>query len=260
MHYDPDTLRTELSRRILEAKDVLYPDVAAWYHKKANETKKVEEQRALLLRLVNDLQWRYTVNEAKLGYVKQITGRTGWIFSLAVGFFIGFLFYLQWGEPPNVQFMVILLAAVSGFLGASFSMLVSLKKRFESSGINQMKNASSRAILFSRVLVGTGAAMILYFFFESKLLEGTAFPKIDESTDVGARALLVVWCFIAGFSEKLVPELLAKTEAQATDQSQTAPHGPITLDVPSTTDATFKPPAATPPAASEADASKDKVI
>ena len=227
--YDEETLRTELSRRILEAQHVLYPNVAAWYRERANEVKTSNEQRALLLRLVNDLQWRYTVSEAKLGYVKQITGRTGWIFILAVVTFIGFLFFLLFtgssmkAENPQ-QFLTFLLAAVSGFMGASFSMVASLKSRLESSSINQMKNASSRAILLSRVLVGTGAAMILYFFFESELLTGAAFPDFKAPSDDKdlQRALLIVWCFIADFSEKLVPGLLAKTEAQASDQAQSA--------------------------------------
>lgn len=242
--YDEETLRTELSRRVLEAQQVLYPNVAAWYQERANEVQTSNEQRALLLRLVNDLQWRYTVNEAKLGYVKQITGRTGWIFILAVVTFIGFLFFFLFATRLQAwinlqQFLTFLLAAVSGFMGASFSMVASLKTRLESSSINQMKNASSRAILLSRVLVGTGAAMILYFFFESELLTGAAFPNLmiplppaDEVLQ--QRALLIVWCFIAGFSEKLVPGLLAKTEAQAIDQAQSPPHGSASREFPPT--------------------------
>ncbi len=91
-----------------------------------------------------------------------------------------------------------------------------------------------------------------------KMQRGAVFLSYASEDVVRARALLVVWCFIAGFSEKLVPGLLAKTEAQATDQAQTAPNGPIPLDVPSTTDAPPKPPAAkTLPAASGVGASMD---
>lgn len=265
LFYDEHTLRTELARRIVEAKHVLYPDVASWYREQAKEATTTDEQRALLLRLVNDLQWRYTVNEAKLGYVKQITGRTGWIFIFAVVIFIGFLFFFLFaGNSPDkvwslpVKFLTFLLAAVSGLLGASFSMMASLKTRLESSSINQMKNASSRALLFSRVLVGTGAAMILYFFFESKLLQGAAFPDLGVvDINIVQRALLVVWGFIAGFSEKLVPGLLAKTEARVADQAPTAPHGPITFNAPAPSGAAPPPkPAATgaPPAATAASA------
>ena len=246
--YDEHSLQTELTRRVLEAQHVLYPDAAAWYGERVGEATDPPTQRALLLRLVNDLQWRYTVNEAKLGYVKQITGRIGQIFIIAMVIFIGFLFFVFLGEGGtwgawwghSSRFMTFLLAAVSGFLGASFSMVAGLKTRLEASGINQLKNASSWPILLSRVLVGTGAALILYFFFESHLLAGELFPTLTatDPTDgypgdgIKQRALLIVWCVIAGFSEKLVPGLLARTEAQGIEQGQTVSHGTESLEAP----------------------------
>ena len=55
------------------------------------------------------------------------------------------------------------------------------------------------------------------------LLEGPLFPKLS-SVDLVApatsavRALMIVWCFLAGFSERLVLALLAKTEDRASGQ------------------------------------------
>jgi hypothetical protein len=76
-----------------------------------------------------------------------------------------------------------------------------------------------------------GGALILFYFFVSGLIDGSLFPHVDKfaidllvveppgvhmafATPSKDFALLTVWCFLAGFSELLVPGLLAKTESQ----------------------------------------------
>ena len=88
------------------------------------------------------------------------------------------------------------------------------------------------AVLGSRLLIGAGAACVLYFFFVSGLIKGAAFPDLTPPTaaaapaDIHMFALLVVWCFLAGFSEQLIPGLLAKTEKQFETPSATEPERP----------------------------------
>ena len=96
-------------------------------------------------------------------------------------------------------------------------------------------------MLLLRCIVGVGAASILYFFFRSGLLEGSLWPDLgqlgfepvarvvdgqgqeiaylNEGTRIvpnSAFALLIVWSFIAGYSQTLVPNLLLSTEGRMT--------------------------------------------
>ena len=219
--FDEDTVISELQVRVREAKDALRPALAEYYAAEAAKTPlSAAERRALLSRLVNDLQWRYTVSEVKRGYTKEITLATGQLFVLSLAVFAASVL-LTLAFPSLKQFDLRLLvpAVLAGCWGAAFSMLSSLRDRLEASDLDALKVLRARWVLGSRVLIGAGAASVLYFFFVSGLVSGSAFPDLKAATSstdwqLNTFALLVVWCFIAGFSERLIPGLLAKTEGR----------------------------------------------
>jgi hypothetical protein len=222
--FDEGTLAREMQVRVREGKEALRPALAAHYAAEAEKiTLSPDDRRALLSRLVNDLQWRYTVSEVKRGYTKDITLKTSHLFigSLLV-FALAVLATLAFPSLRELDLRLLVPAVLAGCWGAAFSMLSSLKDRLEASELDALKVLRARWVLGSRVLIGAGAASILYFFFVSGLVTGSAFPALKPAEDgttaphvwLGTLAMLIVWCFIAGFSERLIPGLLAKTEAR----------------------------------------------
>ena len=258
--YDDETVAAELELRAMEATGVLRKEQADHYAARTEALRKAKEpgasqgRRILLARLVNDLQWRYTVNEARRRYSKVVIGRAGWLFVWALAFFsLAIAYKVLCNVTLSLDDLrVFAFAGLGGAWGASFSMLSTLKTRLEASSLDDLKLMRPWVMLASRMLIGAGAACILYFFILSGLLGGTAFPQLatpsedrrdrpTESVPAPAPAageaaattkpplpdttlaLLVVWCFIAGFSERLVPGLLARTETRAgTAASSTA--------------------------------------
>jgi hypothetical protein len=294
--FDDGTVESELQVRAQEAKGALRPSLVDYYTAQIAKTDLVPDQRrALLGRIINDLQWRYTVNEVKRSYTKEITLKTGQLFigSLLV-FAVAAL--LTWRFPDLQRFDVRLLvpAILAGCWGAAFSMLSSLRDRLAASDLDDLKLLRARWVLGSRLLIGAGAASVLYFFFVSGLVTGTAFPDFKAATSAQASAvtpaptsaatsaptstatpaptstptsapaavdsvawlkffsLLVVWCFVAGFSERMIPGLLASTEARL--EGSTAPdrfRPPSPTPVPASQPAP-QPPAPLPPASTAA--------
>lgn len=235
--YDYSTLRTELERRLLDADQSLPVNVTKWYRSRADaliakaatqaSDETAADEQALLTRLINDLQWRYTRNEARRGYTKQITARTEIFFIISVIVFLAFfvLGLLSEGlsnETGDKHSALILFVGVAGAFGAAFSMMTSLKSRLADSTFDDLKLNSSPLMILARILVGIGAGFVLYFFVRSGLLGGDAFPKLDQNLlgDGVDFAKLLIWCFLAGFSEKLVPNLLSQTGTRREDLSE----------------------------------------
>jgi hypothetical protein len=273
--------------------------------------------RTLLARLINDLQWRYIVNEATRRYSKLITRRTAILSLIALVGFVGAIvaIALKGVTFYYADLHLLWIAGLAGTWGATFSMLVTLKSRLGESTFDDLKSMKAGSVLLSRAAIGAGAACILFFFLLSGLLGGSAFPSLArprEGTPASATAptgtpattpqegasipadpasaeqpqntqpdrqsppktgrvplestelaLLIVWCFIAGFSEQLIPGLLATTEARAgnpapptTDRFQPAPG--TTQVAPSPTPQTTAAAAQTPAAQSQTPGSKSE--
>ena len=137
---------------------------------------------------------------------------------------------VQYGAAfPFRTYPGLMVALSAGFFGATFSMLLQTQRRTsEATTLDALRTASSWRTLIVRGSVGLGAAAILYFFFRSGLMEGNLWPDLrqlgfDALAGRGPDGLvpnqhwclLVIWCFLAGFSETLVPSILSKTEQKA---------------------------------------------
>lgn len=107
----------------------------------------------------------------------------------------------------------------AGLMGSAFSMLIGIKNRLSHATFDELKVQRCWGFIFTRAIIGLGSALILTYFIQAKLLEGTFFPEFIfddvgkmQQLDLQNLSLLVVWSFIAGFSEKLVPNIISKAE------------------------------------------------
>lgn len=209
--YDGPTLDLEIGRRLVDTQRVLFANEFQYYNKELETIRQSNSEplkRAFLSRLLSDLQWCYSVNNVKRihgGVVRNLTALTFIISILPFFWIVNFL-------SPDNAYYYLYVAVAAGCWGASFSMLISLKERLKNSGLDDLRILRSLGFVLSRLVIGIGAALILYFFLGASILEGSIFPQLDSFNSDKDFALLVIWSFIAGFSEKFVPGLLTKTE------------------------------------------------
>ena len=198
------------------------------------------DRRSILTPVLDDLQWQYQ----KTNLVREALWSSAWHllgFGVITSFFVAlpflcFLFERWTGLHPFSKLMSLfpnygVYTAMSfGLLGAFFSRLTSLNFTAVGLTLEEAENRYSWASLYIRGSVGIFGALLFYFLMRTGIISGIApdftdftFKRVLVSsvlTDATvlipskAWALLVLWSFIAGFSEKLVPESLSKVEAQ----------------------------------------------
>jgi hypothetical protein len=115
-------------------------------------------------------------------------------------------------------------ALTAGLFGAFFSRLIDIKNRSAEMSVDQAALQRKLPYTLFRAGVGVCGALVVYFFLRSEIFgSGSLVPNFDHvdialhgKMNVAAPskdlALLTFWCFLAGFSEKLVPSIISGGE------------------------------------------------
>jgi hypothetical protein len=250
---DEETLDTNLKRLLVSCQDHLPEKSYNSYKSELEDIKKKggrQEKQSLLLRMQAELHSFFIKRSENREYGFLTRIRIAFIFLVAVALFVSSVIcvfcFNDYATTPGMVTITI----ASGFLGASFSMLVGLKRQLATATMEDLKILHRNSYIFKRAIIGVGAALISYFLIQSGLLDNLInndlLPDLQISDaqykyvgDVqylqyvryeqniqdiqDSRyeniSVLIIWSLIAGFSEILVPSLLIGVENRISNEN-----------------------------------------
>ncbi len=240
--YNEVELDSEINLNMLEAKRRLTGENSDFFdteHQKLLNAEYLDEQAVkdgklnLLCNLYKKLQVSYDLEVQKKHALSAIRVSTSVAFLLSIFMFFTMdnmrLLKLVMLVETNMKTEFIVSALSAGWMGACFSMLLGLKGNIQQQSLSALNAMNRIDNLISRSLIGSVSGLLIFYAFEASFLQGAMFPELvfnsagvfisDDNTVNKAHATLVFWAFLAGFSEKFVPNLLTKAESKAEEGS-----------------------------------------
>lgn len=207
-----------------------------------------EAARDAYLALLHDLQADHVqrrFRRALAGEAGHLLFRYGLILCLIAAAMLAVLAGgASWTVLKSNGFLL-LLVAVAGCVGAYFSRTMTFlgEARAGTTSFDSFTGSYVGRMMRLRIAYGMIGAVVFYLLLKSEIIGGTAFPDLNQVLplcEVKAEAIkdakdaqacplpkqlhlgkdlasLLVWSFLAGFSERLVPETLTRTEGRAAD-------------------------------------------
>jgi hypothetical protein len=193
----------------------------------AADAAKVGALRARLLHILRGLHWSYTFGPIRETLRVRLIEKAMLAMAIATVSMAVFaaILYL-WQKPFFAVLAGVVYAGVMGGLASCTLRLTEVPATADALGsIHTLKN--SRYVLFFSPLTGAVFAVVAMGLMIGGVLAGSLFPAFADlrTTDAAGNwrftqlllpitskdfALLFVWCFIAGFAERFVPDTLSE--------------------------------------------------
>jgi hypothetical protein len=206
-------------------------------------------RRAAYLSLLDQLQWIQLRRRFQRRLREDVASRLlsyGMAAALMALLVVVITFGLPTARFPLWASEALRLASVAAFgvLGAYFSRVIAFQSHRASLDLEEVTKHYVDATLRVRMLYGMIGAIIFYYLIRSGLITGELFPNLEgldalqgekpAAADPGGAppnsparaspaedwARLLVWSFVAGFSERLVPDRLGQTEGRASREGE----------------------------------------
>lgn len=237
----PD-LDVALDSALLTAEKIGVPSFATL--SKRREGLEVDnEKQALLAKLLRDTHNRYAARRLEREERWKAAGRMARLGAILTGLVVAILIVLGlepnftlWGTAYRLDHLALarqntVVCVFFGILGAYLSRLIAFQNGSAKLSYDDLRYGYSGKYLFVRLLVGALSALIVYFVIAGRLIGGELFPAPEGAGGFGSLwqsyddakysgptsnfAKLIVWSFIAGFSERFLPDSLSALEAKS---------------------------------------------
>lgn len=226
-------LDMELDHALLKAAQLDVPALGDLDKRREGLARDAEKQ-ALLARLLRDIHLRYAARQSERIERRRAAGRLARLGFLLAGGLVAILVGpgLATGDGQQVlaQYNLALTTAF-GVLGAYLSRLLAFQNGAARLSVDDLENGYAWHVLLLRLMVGGLSALVVYFVIAGRLIGGELLPQPSGAgggfgrlwQDYGADgysgptpgfAKLIVWCFLAGFSERFLPDSLSALEAR----------------------------------------------
>jgi hypothetical protein len=212
---------------------------------KPEEKDKIKALRGRMLEILRALHWSYTFGPIRERRRVRLIKEAMLVMVAAtaiMGALVGIL------RSVDHRFFAMLVTVVyAGLMGGAVSCarrLGSVPATGDALGsIHALKN--SHYVLFFAPLTGAVFAVVTMLMFMGELLTGTLFPSFTKVVSAGSGtgvwtfthellpttssgyALLFLWCFIAGFAERFIPDTLDSLTKRAAAQKKETGTAPL---------------------------------
>jgi hypothetical protein len=185
----PAQARSELARQLAALKAVdsgAFDEMSREWNSiaKPDADKDEVDKRAvgMLVSVQRATQWKNTQRWIirRLGTVYAARLRTAFMWALGIGVLLVLFDAIDFRYGPGMALSGLGFAIAAGLLGASFSAMVGQSRLISMDNIEEARAATSKQMISLRLGVGVAAAIILYFFFESGLVDGMLFPNLED--------------------------------------------------------------------------------